>query len=189
MINSVRSARVRLKELYKLRSSPDIEAVTLEKTKSYFTWIETKTGIIMNESSFTLPSDIILVQGMKMLRNSDYLGKRLVQRGSVLWMEFGENIGQEFSGKHPGLVLKIGGETAIVIPLSSQTPTMDQKNSGIYAEVPHVYNFTSMTRWANVLNITALSIQRFHFEKVGSVKGIVLDNVKEAMKNSKVFGA
>jgi uncharacterized protein YifN (PemK superfamily) len=188
LINLTRKARISLKKLYNARSLSGTAPIDVKRAKDYIEWIETKTNTVTNEKSFVVPDHIMIVQGMKILRATDFPRKTLVQRGSILWMDFGENIGQEFSGRHPGLILKIGGETAIVVPLSSQTPTTEQQASGIYAQVDHVYNFTPMTRWANALNTTALSIQRFHFNTVGSVKGTILDKVKIAMKASKVFG-
>lgn len=187
MINATRNARVKIKNLYHSRIVPGNAAEDVARAKSYLEWIDVKTETIINENTFTLPTGITLVQGMQIRRPANP-NEKLVQRGTVLWMDFGENIGQEFSGRHPGLILKIGGQTAIVVPLSSQTPTTAQLQSGIYAKIDHVYNFTPMTRWANVLNTTALSIQRFHFTSFGNVKGTVLDNVKTAMRASKVFG-
>jgi hypothetical protein len=37
-------------------------------------------------------------------------------RGNVIWVEFGFNIGCEFGGKHPAIILKNIGEDLIVAP-------------------------------------------------------------------------
>ena len=188
MNNAVRDAVSELQNLFNSRSASGTSTEDIQRAKDYFHWVKAKSNLITNEKSFAVPSNIEVVQGMRTLRAPSSPGKTLVQRGSVLWMDFGENIGQEFSGRHPGLILKIGGETAIVVPLSSQTPTPAQIASKVYVRVDHVHNFTPMTRWGNVLNTTAISLQRFHFNKVGGVKGEVLDAVKQAMRDSRVFG-
>ncbi|OBZ08335.1 hypothetical protein A8L34_23745 [Bacillus sp. FJAT-27264] len=188
MIGATRGARSKLKSLCFSRATSETTPAEIDRVKNYLNWVEAKTELVINEKEFALPPEITLVQGMKIRRSTSF-DEKFVQRGTVLWMDFGENLGQEFSGRHPGLILKIGGETAIVVPLSSQSPTTEQLASGIYAKIDHVYNFTPMTRWANVLNTRAVSIQRFHFKSIGNVKGSVLDNVKVAMKASGVFGS
>jgi mRNA-degrading endonuclease toxin of MazEF toxin-antitoxin module len=135
--------------------------------RSYFSWIQKKTEIITNEKSFSIPAGVT------------------IKRGSVFWIEFGYNIDQEFGGRHPGIVLRQGGNTAIVVPLSTQEPTENQKQSGLYAEISRVYEFTRMRRWVNVLNAAPISIQRFDFsDTIGNVKGPELDKINEAMVKS-----
>jgi len=187
LINATRVARLKLKSLYRSRSVADATTNDVERAKNFLEWMGSKTEMVIHENTYTLPADVTLVQGMQVKRPANP-NERLIQRGTVLWMDFGENIGQEFSGRHPGLILKVGGLTAVVVPLSSQAPTTAQLQSGIYAKIDHVYNFTPMVRWANVLNTTALSVQRFHFQRIGGVKGNALDNIKTAMRASKVFG-
>ena len=56
--------------------------------KDYLEWIDKKTKIIMNSPEFIEKT------------------KEYIVRGDVVWVEFGFNIGEEFSGRHPALVLK-----------------------------------------------------------------------------------
>ncbi len=56
--------------------------------KDYLEWIDKKTKIIINSPKFLEKS------------------KEYIVRGDVIWVEFGFNIGKEFSGRHPAVVLK-----------------------------------------------------------------------------------
>lgn len=133
---------------------------------AYLDWVKTKTDIITIEANLQVPSGVN------------------ISRGMVYWVDFGYNIDEEFGGKHPAIILRRGGNTAIVIPLSTQEPSPEQKASGIYVEVDRVYGFKSMTRWINVLNSMPVSIFRFDFSRFGNVKGHILDKIKIASQRS-----
>lgn len=94
-------------------------------------------------------------------------------RKAVVWVDFGYNIGTEFGGRHPAIILKNLKDSLVVIPLSSQMPkTMDYS-----VKVDKVYGFPEMPRWANVTRITQVSLSRVHFEKFGDVKPAVLKDI------------
>jgi len=98
-------------------------------------------------------------------------------RKAVIWVDFGYNIGTEFGGRHPAIILKNLKDSLIVIPLSSQMPkTMDYN-----IMVDKVYGFPEMPRWANVTRITQVSLSRVHFEKFGDVKPAVLKEIREKL--------
>lgn len=100
-------------------------------------------------------------------------------RKAVVWVDFGYNIGTEFGGRHPAIILKNLKDSLIVIPLSSQEPkTMDYS-----VKVDKVYGYPLMPRWANVTRITQVSLSRVHFEKIGDVKPYVLKQISEKMKS------
>lgn len=100
-------------------------------------------------------------------------------RKAVVWVDFGYNIGTEFGGRHPAIILKNLKDSLIVIPLSSQEPkTMDYS-----VKVEKVYGYPLMPRWANVTCITQVSLSRVHFEKIGDVKPYVLKQISEKMKS------
>ena len=100
-------------------------------------------------------------------------------RKAVVWVDFGYNIGTEFGGRHPAIILKNLKDSLIVIPLSSQEPkTMDY---GV--KVDKVYGYPLMPRWANVTRITQVSLSRVHFEKIGDVKPYALKQISEKMKS------
>ena len=87
-------------------------------------------------------------------------------RKAVVWVDFGYNIGTEFGGRHPAIILKNLKDSLVVIPLSSQEP----KSMDYNVKVDKVYGYPLMPRWANVTRITQVSLSRVHFEKIGDVK-------------------
>ena len=138
--------------------------------KDYFNWVDKKTKKIMESPDFKKYFD------------------NPIKRGNVVWVEFGYNIGDEFSGRHPALVLKNGGRTLIVIPITSKPPTEKQLQSGAYVEIGKVFYFQEMRRWVNILNITNISVKRVDMNKIrGSVFGTDLDKISKAFLNSDLF--
>lgn len=165
---ALEQSKIKLDEFY--YAHKDKTGKPYDLAKGYLEWTTKKTEIIKNEKAFQIPPEI------------------QIKRGSVFWAELGHNIDEEFGGRHPVAVLRVGGKTAIVVPLSTQEPTEEQKNSGIYAEIQKVYGFKAMKRWANVLNVMPISIQRFDFNSNnGNIKGPDLDRINEAMKKSKLW--
>jgi mRNA-degrading endonuclease toxin of MazEF toxin-antitoxin module len=103
----------------------------------------------------------------------------VLRRGHVIWVEFGCNIDCEFGGKHPAIILKNCKQSLIVVPLSSQEPN----NEDINVKVDTVYNFEIKTRWANILRIMPISIQRIDFNsRVGSVHNKVVKAISERIQ-------
>lgn len=148
------------KEFYNLKNTP----------KDYLEWIDKKTKIIMNSNYFIKKS------------------KECIVRGDVVWVEFGFNIGEEFSGRHPAVVLKNGGKTLLVLPITSKTPTEKQLASKTYVEINKIYNFRTIRRWVNIFNITPISIERIDFKKKkGNIKGADLDNISNAFLKTDLF--
>ncbi len=51
------------------------------------------------------------------------LAKRILfKRGNVVWIDFGFNIGNEFGGMHPAIILKNFNSELFVLPISSKEP-------------------------------------------------------------------
>ena len=46
----------------------------------------------------------------------------LFKRGNVVWLDFGFNVGNEFGGMHPAVILKNFEKDLFVIPISSKKP-------------------------------------------------------------------
>ena len=46
----------------------------------------------------------------------------LFKRGNVIWLDFGFNIGNEFGGVHPAVILKNFDNDLLVVPISSKKP-------------------------------------------------------------------
>ncbi len=47
----------------------------------------------------------------------------LFKRGNVVWIDFGFNIGNEFGGMHPAVILKNFSNDLFVLPISSKRPS------------------------------------------------------------------
>ncbi|MDE7201530.1 MAG: type II toxin-antitoxin system PemK/MazF family toxin, partial [Lachnospiraceae bacterium] len=100
-------------------------------------------------------------------------------RKTVVWVDFGYNIGTEFGGRHPAIILKNLKDSLVVIPLSSQEP----KTIEYSVKVDKVYGFPPMPRWANVTRITQVSLSRVHFKTIGDVKPSILAEINNKLKS------
>lgn len=106
----------------------------------------------------------------------------VLKRGAVVWVEFGYNIGNEFGGKHPALILKNCKEAVIAVPISSKPPTEATEKFSV--EINKVYNFPPKKRWTNILRMQPVSIQRIDFRsKCGSVSNSVLKDISNKIKD------
>ncbi|MDR2572213.1 MAG: type II toxin-antitoxin system PemK/MazF family toxin [Oscillospiraceae bacterium] len=104
----------------------------------------------------------------------------VLRRGNVVWVNFGVNIGREFGGKHPALILKNTKDTLIALPLSSQPP----RNPDINVQIDNVYGLPLKPRWGNILRIVPVSVIRIDFNSpIGSVKNDVLKEVGNKVRN------
>lgn len=140
-----------------------------KRSLNYLNWLNVKTNIIQQERTVTIPPQI----------------DASIKRGSVVWVEFGFNIGKEFGGRHPALILRRTEDSVFVIPLSSKTP---KTIKDYHIKIDKVYNFTNIERWCNVLKIQNISILRIDTNAtIGNVKGAVLDNISKALVTIKPY--
>ena len=104
--------------------------------------------------------------------------KILFKRGNVVWIDFGFNIGNEFGGMHPAIILKNFNSELFVLPVSSKIPKeyikieQEYKNGKITFEecekkkskiteiiqIDSIYRFKNMIRWANITRMKKVSI-------------------------------
>ncbi len=138
------------------------------KALNLIKWLNKKIKLVEREESFVVPP----------------LYEIRVKRGYVWWMEFGFNIGYEFGGRHPGVILQRSSGIVWAIPVSSQRPTPEQMRQGIYVEIPVIKGrFEDIPRWVNVLTLMPVSEIRIDFSSAsGYVSGSVLDQIREAME-------
>ena len=74
--------------------------------------------------------------------------------------------------------------SVFVLPLSSQPPN----NFETIVEIDKVYGFKNMKRWTNVLRLQSVSEKRIDYSSsIGNIKGPVLDQINEMLKESYVF--
>lgn len=122
LFNILEDAKKILDNYYELHKN-EIFFNQRNSPKDYLEWVKNKTKIIMNSPYFLQKS------------------KEFIVRGDVVWVEFGFNIGEEFSGRHPAVILKNGGKTLLVLPITSKQPTEKQLASNTYVELGKIYNF------------------------------------------------
>lgn len=133
--------------------------------------------------------------------------KLLLKRGNVVWIDFGFNIGNEFGGMHPAVILKNFDKDIFVLPVSSKKPIEYEKIEKIFEEgkisqeecnkrkdkvteivqLDNIIGFKEMTRWANITIIRKVSILRLNFSgTIGRIDGECINTISS--KISKEFG-
>lgn len=109
---------------------------------------------------------IVLINQERGFKISDKQ-KEYLRRGSVVWVDFGFNIGHEFGGHHPAIILREfkGTDMYTVIPIDSDPDTEEalqkRKNDDCWVEIPYINNMKKGNRWVNVyrvLNVSAIRI-------------------------------
>ena len=129
--------------------------------------------------------------------------KVLLKRGNVVWIDFGFNIGNEFGGMHPAIILKNFDNEIFVLPISSKKPkeykklerdyhnkkiTLEEceKKKGQITEIvqiDNIYRFKDMIRWANITRMKKVSILRLNFNgTIGKVDGKYLSTINEKIR-------
>ena len=129
--------------------------------------------------------------------------KVLLKRGNVVWIDFGFNIGNEFGGMHPAIILKNFDNEIFVLPISSKKPKeykkleQDYHNKKITLEecvrekeqiteivqIDNIYRFKNMIRWANITRMKKVSILRLNFNgTIGKVDGKYLSTINEKIR-------
>lgn len=163
--NAKETAKSQIDKLY---SKTNIEDNNERKrTNNYYQWFATKTQFIIDEPNYVCDIEDKLV------------------RGTVVWVEFGFNVGNEFGGRHPAIILRKTGSSLFVVPLSSQEPS---EKKDYHVKVEKVYGFKNMVRWTNVLKLQNVSIQRVDANaSIGNVKGGVLNDINAALKECHIF--
>lgn len=161
-----------------------IPSSTLPNTikKSSYRWLTPqKQAIIDSYYQFESINDQFVISVKKSAvpyQDVEIIMRSLVLiRKSVVWVDFGFNIGTEFGGRHPAIILKNLKDSLIVIPLSSQQPKSMEYN----VQVDKVYGFPPMSRWANVTRIAQVSLSRVHFEQIGDVKPSVVKDITDKL--------
>ena len=124
----------------------------------------------------------------------------LFKRGNVIWLDFGFNIGNEFGGMHPAVILKNFDNDLFVVPISSKKPPeyikieQDLKDKKItkdecqkrkeaiteIIELSKINGFRNMLRWARITRMKKISMLRVNFSgTIGTLDGIDMDAIAE----------
>lgn len=139
----------------------------IHTSKLFLDWLKVKTDLVSQEKEFRKPDKID------------------IRRGSVVWLDFGFNVGEEFGGKHPAIILRVSGKLVFAAPLSSQKPKKPDGDMYVKLGPDDVKRFKKIERWVNILNIVPVSMQRIDFSNYpGYVNGTVLDNISKAIRKA-----
>lgn len=119
-----------------------------------------------------------------------------LKRGDVVLIDLGFNIGKEFGGEHPAIVLRDsrkGIDQVMVLPISSKKPK--NLTDPIYVEIPFIKNLKGYQNpndpndpdngkhWANILSIKNLSKSRIIYPpEKSTVDGRYLNRISAAIK-------
>lgn len=126
--------------------------------------------------------------------------KILLKRGNVVWVDFGFNIGNEFGGMHPAVILKNFDNELFVVPISSKRPkeyikieqdlekgliTEEESKSrkeklNSILQIDSIYRFKEMPRWADITRIKKVSILRLNYSgTIGKISGSYINSLSD----------
>jgi len=147
------------------------------------------------ENKYTFSNAKISIEDVKKLMK--YV---LFKRGNVVWLDFGFNIGNEFGGMHPAVILKNFDNDLFVVPISSKKPPeyvkIEQalKDKRIteeecqkrkiditeIIELSKINGFRNMLRWARITRMKKISILRVNFSgTIGTLDGSDMNAIAE----------
>ena len=145
---------------------------SLKRTINYLKWCKLKTEIIDAEKEFSLTDE----------------QNNLIKRGNVIWANFGFNIGSEFGGHHPAIIIKRLGQGVYVIPIDSGKVPYNKKSKDYYIDIPYVYGFKNRPRYCNTYKMVCIDPRRFDFNGTyGRVHGKIMTKISNSLKKNVIF--
>lgn len=168
-------------KLQDLINNTDIEnEEDIKRTKNYLSALLSHIDAVNKERNFVLTKE----------------QWQILKRGNVVWVDFGFNIGTEFGGRHPAIILKQIKQInqIVVIPLDSPSDIPDteskRENSEFWVKISEdeIRGMINQIRWVNVYNVTQISVLRVDFlDNEGNIKYFpvdyeVLDRIDEKIK-------
>lgn len=154
-----------------------------------------KANYTFKENKYTFNNTNISVEDTKKLMKNV-----LFKRGNVVWLDFGFNIGNEFGGMHPAVILKNFDKDLFVVPISSKKPTeyvrieKDLEDGKInieeckkqkdkiteIIELNKINGFRKMLRWARITRMKKVSILRVNFSgTIGTLDGKDMNGISD----------
>lgn len=165
------------------------------------------SNYIQNNEKYIFNNINISINDLKMLMK--YV---LFKRGNVVWIDFGFNIGNEFGGMHPAVILKNFDNDLFVVPISSKKPSeyvkieeklannelsieeYDNEKEAIteIAEIFNINGFRKMRRWARITRMKKVSMLRVNFSgTIGTLEGkdmdIIANKISLELGNKKIM--
>lgn len=165
-----------------------------------------KANYVFREAKYIFNNHKISINEVKMLMK--YV---LFKRGNVVWLDFGFNIGNEFGGMHPAVILKNFDKDLFVVPISSKKPPeyvkieQDLSDEKItleesikrkeeiteIIELKNINGYRKMLRWARIPRMKKMSMLRVNFSgTIGTLDGkdmnIISEKISKELGNKKV---
>lgn len=110
----------------------------------------------------------------------EYVNRLIFKPKQVVWVDFGFNIGVEFGGKHPAIILKKVGEALIVVPLSS---SKYDHTKHYEVSIPKIASLRHDMH-ANIQRIIQVSIHRVDLSSnTAFVNKTVFTRILDAIRN------
>ena len=109
-----------------------------------------------------------------------------LQRRNVVWIDFGFNVGREFGGKHPAIILKnIMNETLVVLPVSTNKSGKVGNDTTIVFSPTDLCSMPSIRDRITYINrITNISVYRVDVTSpVGSLKEDKFEEIITKLNN------
>jgi len=154
------------------------------------------------KNNYTLKNNKYIFTNINIsIEESKLLAKYIIfRRGNVVWVDFGFNIGNEFGGMHPAVILKNFDNELFVIPISSKKPSeyvkieLEYTNNKISLEecekqkneineiiqFDKIFGFKEMKRWARITRMKKVSILRVNFfGTIGAVNGQYMNSISD----------
>lgn len=126
----------------------------IKRTTNYLNALSSHIDAVNREKGFSLSDEQSL----------------LLKRGKVVWIDFGFNIGEEFGGKHPAIILRTlsNNQSLTVVPLDgkSDKPEVEEfrETHDYWVKVPRVFGMANVVRWVNVYRVKEVSTIRVDFK-------------------------
>lgn len=126
--------------------------------------------------------------------------KVILKRGNVVWVDFGFNIGNEFGGMHPAIILKNLDNELFVLPVSSKKPLEyikieneykenkisleecenKKKNITEIVQLDNIFGYKNILRWSNITRMKKVSVLRLNFSgSIGSIDGEYMNLISQ----------
>ena len=152
-----------------------------------------KSNYTFKDNKYTFNNINITIEDVKILMK--YV---LFKRGNVVWIDFGFNIGNEFGGMHPAVILKNFDMDLFVVPISSKKPveyvriekeleagkiSIEEYKKQInkileIIELKKINGFRKMLRWARITRMKKVSMLRVNFlGTIGTLEGKDMNNI------------
>ena len=154
-----------------------------------------KSNYAFKNNKYTFKNTNISIEDVKILMK--YV---LFKRGNVVWIDFGFNIGNEFGGMHPAVILKNFDKDLFVVPISSKKPVeyvriekeledgkinIEEYKKQInkiteIIELEKINGFRKMLRWARITRMKKISMLRVNFGgTIGTLDGKDMNNISD----------